>query len=306
MAAAVSTLSGCKAALNHMNYDGGASDLEGSLGSGGALGNGGQVGSGGATGSGGEPAADAGAAAGRGTGIGGGIGASAGMTSSGGIAPGTGGAAGKDAGVDAPLDIVSANGGMTGTCTSTCTLGAAATCATSTSLEGCIAAANGCNVKNTAACGGRLVCERLGSPVCADPWWVQWPLPPSTGPTGYTDNGDGTVTDGVTGLMWDKTGTAATMSQTAAVTYCATMVTTGGHNDWRLPAKIELLSIVDYGTWGPSINPIFTAFTAGSSTAYWSSTPYAADSSKGWGVTFSSGVAFQNAVTTAYNVRCVR
>ena len=142
------------------------------------------------------------------------------------------------------------------TCASTCTVGVTE-CASSTSLGSCAAGPNSCNVQSTAACGSGLVCERFAPASCADPSWAEWPVPPSTSPTGYTDNGDGTVTDNTTGLMWEKTGANTPMTQPAAVTYCATMATTGGHSDWRLPSKIELLSIVDYGRSSPSINPIF-------------------------------------------------
>jgi len=198
--------------------------------------------------------------------------------------------------------MVATGGAGGGSCPSTCTVGASA-CATSTSLGSCAAGSDGCSVESTAACGGRLVCERAVSASCADPWWAEWPVPPTTRPDGYTDNGDGTVTDGATGLMWEKTGAAATMSQPAAIAYCATMATTGGHNDWRLPAKIELLSIVDYERWNPSMNPIFTR---AASDVYWSSVPYAATSSSAWAVNFGYGFAYFMDMALTYQVRCVR
>jgi hypothetical protein len=175
-------------------------------------------------------------------------------------------------------------------------------CVSSTSLGSCAAGSNGCNVQSTAACGAGLVCERLAPASCVDPRWAEWPVPPSTSPTGYTDNGDGTVTDSTTGLMWEKTGTPTAMTQPAAVTYCATMATTGGHSDWRLPSKIELLSIVDYGRYGPSVNAIFT----GTLLNYWSSTLAAGSTSLAWGVSFSIGDPNNTGMTNPYFVRCVR
>ena len=52
----------------------------------------------------------------------------------------------------------------------------------------------------------------------------------------YTDNGDGTVTDNVTGLMWQQAVPTATYSWAGAVTYCSTL-TLAGHSDWRLPSR---------------------------------------------------------------------
>jgi hypothetical protein len=67
----------------------------------------------------------------------------------------------------------------------------------------------------------------------------------------YTNNGDGTVTDNVTGLMWqqteDRTGDGAInfydkLTYAEAVDSAATC-NTGGYNDWRLPTIKELYSL---------------------------------------------------------------
>jgi len=58
----------------------------------------------------------------------------------------------------------------------------------------------------------------------------------------YRDNGDGTVRDRVTGLMWQKSpGPKRTYRQ--AVTGAA-KCRTGGHDDWRLPSVKELYSLI--------------------------------------------------------------
>jgi hypothetical protein len=86
------------------------------------------------------------------------------------------------------------------------------------------------------------------------------------GALSYTDNGDGTVTDGRTGLTWEKK-TDANVNNfytwLDALAYVAELNAMNGgagfagHNDWRLPNIKELLSIVDYSRFNPSIHPIF-------------------------------------------------
>ncbi len=135
-------------------------------------------------------------------------------------------------------------------------------------------------------------------------------------PPSYTNNGDGTVTDNVTGLMWQK----ARVSQTynwyrAAGVYDGSYnrttqnvcqeQTTGNHHDWRLPTKKELAGIVDYSRYypNPSINPVFTGYAS----FYWSSTAYAASSSTAWVVYFDSGFVSIGSKSQDYiYVRCVR
>jgi hypothetical protein len=62
----------------------------------------------------------------------------------------------------------------------------------------------------------------------------------------FTDNGDGTVTDACTGLMWQKTPDPALMTWQGALQLCAGLVL-AGHDDWRLPNLHELQSIVHFG-----------------------------------------------------------
>jgi hypothetical protein len=131
----------------------------------------------------------------------------------------------------------------------------------------------------------------------------------------YTDNGDGTVTDNVTGLMWQKavptTSTTSTTPMTfawsAAVSYCPTL-RLATHNDWRLPTEIELASLIDDSGAGISANINNGVFPNTPSTAFWSSTPLAGSSSAAWFVDFTggSGNTATGAVTVSYAVRCVR
>lgn len=69
----------------------------------------------------------------------------------------------------------------------------------------------------------------------------------------YHDNGDGTVSDLVTGLMWQQDFSRAAWAQAPAL---AAAAHTGGHADWRVPTIKELYSLMDFsgttGSAGPS------------------------------------------------------
>ncbi len=65
----------------------------------------------------------------------------------------------------------------------------------------------------------------------------------------YTDPGDGTVIDDVTGLVWEKTPPDESGTWDDALSYCDTL-DLGGYDDWRLPTRIELTSVLDYSRPG--------------------------------------------------------
>ena len=88
----------------------------------------------------------------------------------------------------------------------------------------------------------------------------------STGYAELIDNGDGTVTDTKTGLMWQKTA-AENMNWEAALAYCKGLEI-AGHSDWRLPDIRELQALFDSIYDNPIINK--TVFPDISYT-YWSS-----------------------------------
>jgi hypothetical protein len=90
--------------------------------------------------------------------------------------------------------------------------------------------------------------------------------------------------------------------------YCAER-DLGGHSDWRLPTRLELLSLVDYGIPypGPTINTGY--FPDCRSHRYWSSSTLASYWGSAWYVHFSNGTAYygykSNYAAVSY-VRCVR
>jgi hypothetical protein len=143
-----------------------------------------------------------------------------------------------------------------------------------------------------------------------------------TGPTlSYQDNGDGTITDLNTKLMWEKkvvgngtclgalhaVGAGCTWSDATGAWMSAVNAEGGtgyaGHNDWRFPNVRELMSIVDYGLSDPAIDPMFGPTAA---SFYWSSTSVATFPSLAWFVNFAFGEVGINDKIITLRVRAVR
>ncbi len=134
----------------------------------------------------------------------------------------------------------------------------------------------------------------------------------------FTDNGNGTVTDSATGLIWQKcsaglgttvgncsTGSISSYTWSIAISYCEGL-TLGGRSDWRLPNINELRSIIDYTK---SSNPTIDspAFPNTLSVYYWSSsTSSVGDTNGAWYVDFGKGdVGGRIKTNFSYYVRCV-
>jgi len=131
----------------------------------------------------------------------------------------------------------------------------------------------------------------------------------------YLDNGDGTVTDRATALVWQKcsmgqnndatcTGTATMDTWANAVAYCNGLVL--GGRTWRLANINELLSITDYtvaANPAPAINTtVFPATVAG---IYWSSTSNKFTAGNSWAISFLFGGTTSATQATTYYARCV-
>ncbi|GAB6060283.1 Lcl C-terminal domain-containing protein [Desulfonatronum parangueonense] len=79
------------------------------------------------------------------------------------------------------------------------------------------------------------------------------------------DNGDGTVTDNGTGLMWQQGHPRhGIMTWDSAMSYTSSLFL-GGHSDWRLPTKDELVVLYWYSPC--------RYLTHLAQSYYWSSTP---------------------------------
>lgn len=163
---------------------------------------------------------------------------------------------------------------------------------------------------------------------------------------GYVDNGDGTITDTSTGLMWEKksddgsihdkdnvyTWSGASFGGTnmmdgTVVTFLATLNDGGGfagHTDWRLPNRRELESLIDLGSYSPAVVAAFNtncgAYSSGNPgctvTAcscanpnpnnYWSSSSYLGFPQHAWVVSFNVGSVDDDQKSGNHFVRAVR
>jgi hypothetical protein len=127
------------------------------------------------------------------------------------------------------------------------------------------------------------------------------------------DNGDGTVTDITTGLMWQKAAEAKNDWE-SALSFCETL-TLAGYDDWRLPNAREMQSIIDYTRRRPSIDTRYFSTPTEPDPAepdryapngYWTSTIYASNDDAGWVADFDNGAFFHHRKNNKYGVKAVR
>lgn len=138
----------------------------------------------------------------------------------------------------------------------------------------------------------------------------------------FTDNGNGTVSDNLTGLMWQKDANCiatcypkckfvASFPEEPGVVLWndALDIVTGindgtyskcgaGYNDWRLPNVRELHSLIDFRQYKPAL-PSGHPFVNVQDWNYWSSTTNAHFTDSAWRVGMRNGSVSD--VTTHYN-----
>lgn len=131
-------------------------------------------------------------------------------------------------------------------------------------------------------------------------------------PASYdTTSTPGVVIDQLTGLLWQEPidaqndigeTCASGCTQDEARAYCADL-TLAGQSDWRLPTRIELVSLVDFTRDQPAIDT--AAFQSTPSAAFWTSSSLAGSDSSAWGVDFSNGLVGGHDDGNKFQVRCV-
>ena len=146
----------------------------------------------------------------------------------------------------------------------------------------------------------------------------------------YTDNGNGTITDNRTSLVWEKLGdenidpihdkdTIYTWADAfAKIQQLNTSPCFAGQCDWRLPNVNELHSILDYAGTSTAllVATVFntgcapgctvTACSCAAAGAHWSSTTYTESPDSAWEVLFDLGYVVIDAKISPNFVRAVR
>jgi len=119
---------------------------------------------------------------------------------------------------------------------------------------------------------------------------LAWPNPR------FTDNGDGTVTDNLTGLIWLKNANCYGVRTWANSLTDANTLNSGEcgladgsvEGDWRLPQVKELQSLIDFGNYN-QVLPTGHPFSGVQSHNYWSATTCASLTDTAWHVALDSG-----------------
>ncbi|MBN2080367.1 MAG: DUF1566 domain-containing protein [Spirochaetes bacterium] len=124
----------------------------------------------------------------------------------------------------------------------------------------------------------------------------------------FTDNGDGTMTDNLTGLMWEQSPSTSTMDWAGAFSHISGL-DTGEHHDWRLPNRNELASLIHRGiynnsaAWFPD-----QGFTGIQFAYYWTSNTKPSDTTRALALYlgYCGGYIFSDAKTndTRYVIAC--
>lgn len=142
----------------------------------------------------------------------------------------------------------------------------------------------------------------------------------------FTDNGDGTITDNVTGLMWEKLSNDGSshdvddvfdwQSALSKKTNALNAQMFAGHNDWRLPNITELQTLADFGSYFPATSSLFHDNCAPGCTVltcscmdmyhYWSSSTWAGNSTIALVLNMNDGLIYGRDKTLTARVRAVR
>jgi hypothetical protein len=135
----------------------------------------------------------------------------------------------------------------------------------------------------------------------------------------FTDNGNGTVTDNLTRLIWMKNANAFGQQTWDNALSTANNLKSGDAGltdgskvgDWRLPNLRELQSLVDYGKYSPPLpddHPFTDVVTGGRDCYYWSSTTNASITNYNyvWNVDLFDGDVVNVVKSSGYCVVCAR
>ena len=112
------------------------------------------------------------------------------------------------------------------------------------------------------------------------------------------------ILDTGTSLLWQDAQDNRDISMTYfdAQTYCSKLVV-AEYKNFRLPTMVELQTIIDYKNYKPAI---LKGFIHAANETYWTTTPFANDSSEVWTINFKKGERGVKGKHYKRNLRCVK
>lgn len=164
--------------------------------------------------------------------------------------------------------------------------------------------------------GAQIPCPKAGSPFYGQDANY------GPGTMSFVNNGDGTITDTNTSLMWELKSKADGVTDVnnpndSDNTYQwdslpqnfiskLNQIRYAGYNDWRLPSTRELASILDLSKPEPGPVIDLSFFLHCAQGGFWSSNIDAADVSKAWVIYFNTAMDDTQKKTSSFFVRAVR
>lgn len=125
----------------------------------------------------------------------------------------------------------------------------------------------------------------------------------------YTPSAANSLVDTVTGLEWRKDVQSSDVDWSGAAALCNILETDGGLGKWRLPTRLELVSLMDFGGTGSGASLLPVEFDAPSlNLGFWTATAVAGDDTQVWTAAFDQGgsVGGSPKTPTKMSARCVR
>jgi hypothetical protein len=130
-----------------------------------------------------------------------------------------------------------------------------------------------------------------------------------TGPR-FTNNNNITVTDNLSGLTWSRNSNPSASTQTwqEALDYINSLNSSNylGYNDWRLPNRNELESLLNYGKSDQAAWLIGQGFTDVHADSYWTSSTTAISTTSAWFANMNGGSVDSNNKFSMFYVWPVR
>lgn len=140
---------------------------------------------------------------------------------------------------------------------------------------------------------------------CGTHSWACWPVANVAAgrPPHFTDLGDGIFRDDTTCLLWQTMPASLGYTWSDAMLRCVNNPLVGG-TGWRLPTRIEMISVMDYSRRGPAVTPLAKGVLL--SPPYWTSSRFSAIAGSAYLVSLNEGLVSYADESGQYLAWCVR